>query len=193
MQAISPAIRASYAKTVVATMKLCGAEERSQLLARLDPGVRASIREYSLLDWMAAEEFARLVQLVLDTIGPARAKVFWRVNLLNSLERTLLRPLRLGAIALYGKSPGSLLRMTPQAWDLVSRNCGRCRTSEEPGGMRLRFEDLPQEVCNPGMLALWSGGSESCIERMKFVGHADAAFDAPGVALVRVQWKAPPP
>ena len=190
MQAIAPAIRASYAKTVIASMKQRPAEERDRLLGRLDPGFRASVREYSLLDWMAAGEFARLPQLVLDTIGPARAKLFWRANLLSSLERTLLRPLRLGAMALYGKSPGSLLRMTPQAWELVSRNCGRCHTSELPDGMLLRFEGLPSEVCNPGMLLLWSGGSESCIERMKFAGHADAEFGPPGVAFVNAHWRA---
>jgi len=184
-------IRASYAKTVIATMKRRPPEEREPLLERLNPALRRDIRERSLLDWIDAALFAQLAQLVAEVLGPTRAKDFWRDNLLGSLERTLLSPLRLGAIGLYGDVPSSLLRMTPQAWQLVSKNCGRCHTADQPpSGYQLRFTDLPSALCIPGMCLLWAGGSESCIEHLRYTGSAEAAFDpqASGTAVVRVHW-----
>jgi len=191
MSASEPAIRVSYAKTVVATIKQSPTPERDALLARLDVELRTHIRESSLLDWMAASEFVKLPELVLEVLGTARARAFWRSNLLVSLERTLLSPLRLGAIALYGESPGSLLRMAPQAWQLVSRNGGKCSFSfEPPGPFTLMFKQLPPELRTPGMLQLWAGGSESCIELLKFSGRAEAELDArdPSTAVIRVHW-----
>ena len=192
MAATEPAIRASYAKSVVGSMKLCSATERAALLARLDPALRASIREASLLDWISAHDFARLLKLVLEVLGPARARAFWRGNLLRSLDRTLLSPLRLGAVALYGESPGSLLRMAPQAWQLVGRHAGRCSTTDEPpDAFSLLFTELPAELRTPGWLPLWAGGSEACIELMKFTGSAEAELDAsePGRVVVHVRWQ----
>jgi hypothetical protein len=192
MTAAAPLIRASYAKTVIATMKQRPQLQRDALLARLDSGLRQEIREQGLFDWIAASQFVTLTEIVLDALGPLGAKAFWHSNLLGSLERALLSPLRLGAIAIYGNSPGSLLRMTPQAWQLVSRNCGTCQTSDQPPtGITLRFEALPSGFCNPAMLLLWSGGSESCLDRMRFSGSADAALDpnVPGVAEIRVSWR----
>jgi hypothetical protein len=192
MPPAAPLVRASYAKTVIATMKQRPELQRDALLAGLDNGLRREIREQGMFDWIAASQFAALTRVVLDALGPLGAKAFWHSNLLGSLERALLSPLRLGAIAVYGNSPGSLLRMTPQAWQLVSRNCGTCQTSDQPpAGIVLRFEELPAVLCNPAMLLLWSGGSESCIERMRFSGSAEAALDpnVAGVAEVRVVWR----
>ena len=192
MSASEPAIRASYAKTVIASMKHGPASERDDMFSRLDPTLRLSIREASLLDWMPARDFAVLPTLVFEVLGAARAKVFWRANLLASLERTLLSPLRLGAIALYGESPGSLMRMAPQAWQLVSRHCGKCSSGEMTSvSFNLQLKQLPPELQTPGMLMLWSGGTESCIERMKFNGHADAELSPgePSTATIHAAWK----
>jgi hypothetical protein len=186
------AIRASYAKTVIATMKRRPTDERDELLARLNPSLRRDIRERSLLDWIPASQFAALVTVIAEVLGPARAKAFWRANLLGSLERTLLSPLRLGALGLYGDLPSSLLRMTPHAWQLVSRNCGQCQTSDEPpSGYRLQFTGLPSELSNPAMCLLWCGGSESCIEHLRFTGSADAETQGlgSGTATIHVRWE----
>jgi hypothetical protein len=192
MSASEPVIRASYAKTVIAGMKRDPSPEREDLLARLNPTLRASIREASLLDWIPARDFSALATLIFEVLGADRSKSFWRANLLSSLERTLLSPLRLGAIALYGESPGSLMRMAPQAWQLVSRHCGKC----SPGDMTsvtfsLIFKQLPRELSTPGMMMLWGGGTESCIERMKFNGHADCELSPtdPTTAIVHAAWK----
>jgi hypothetical protein len=186
------AIRASYAKTVVATMKQRPAEERDALLAALDPNLRREIRERSLLDWIPASQFGALVATVAEVLGPTRAKAFWRANLLGSLERTLLSPLRLGALALYGDLPSSLLRMTPQAWQLVSRHCGQCQTSDlPPSGYQLLFTGLPKALCTPAMCLVWSGGSESCIEHLRLMGDAEQDMQqlSSGTAIIRVQWQ----
>jgi hypothetical protein len=169
-------IRASYAKTVIGGIKRRPERESDALLKAIGEPMRAEIRNYGMLEWMPAQRFADLVSAITTALGPAAAKSFWRANLLLSLERRLLSPLRLGAIALYGNSPRSLLKMTPQAWELVTRNGGVCRTEDLPShGIVLRFSELPKELCHPAMHQLWSGGSESCLERMSFQGEAHAA------------------
>jgi hypothetical protein len=188
-----PLVRASYAKTVVGGIKRRPDAERDVLLARLGDAMRGEIRDYGMLEWMPAARFAQLATAVLETLGPSGAKDFWRANLLLSLERRLLSPLRLGAVAIYGNSPRSLLKMTPQAWELVSKDCGTCRVVDRPpSGLVLAFDELPPELCIEAMLQLWSGGCESCIERMSFQGSArvEGSFSARGSIEIGVQWDA---
>lgn len=184
-------IRASYAKTVVGGIKRFSERERDALLRGIGEPLRAEIRNYGMLEWMPAQRFVELVDVIAATLGPDAARNFWRANLLLSLERRLLSPLRLGAIALYGNSPRSLLKMTPQAWELVTRNGGTCRVEDRPPHeLVLRFTDLPRELCHPAMHLLWRGGSESCIERMGFQGsaHAEVGASADAVDVV-VRWQ----
>jgi hypothetical protein len=193
MQSDAPVVRASYAKTVIGTMKQRSPVDRDALLDRVNRELRDEIRERGMLDWITAQQFSKLVDVVFEALGAARAREFWRVNLQTSLERALLSPLRLGAVALYGKNPGALLRMTPQAWQLVSRNCGLCRVTEQlPEAIGLRFEALPDIFRNSAMLALWSGGSESCLERMNFDGEVAATIDPQRRSAVElhVTWRA---
>lgn len=186
-------IRASYAKTVIGGIKRRPEREQDVLFARLGKDFRSEVRQYGMLDWMPARRFASLVAAVADAIGAEAAKDFWRDNLLLSLERRLLSPLRLGAIAVYGNSPRSLLKMTPQAWELVSKHAGVCQTLDAPpNGITLRFSELPPELCGPEMLLLWTGGSESCIVKMGFSGRAfaDAQDAAEGIVEIHVEWRA---
>jgi hypothetical protein len=185
-----PMIRASYAKTVIGGIKRRPDRERDALLRGIGEELRGEIRSYGMLEWMPAKRFVDLVSAIASTLGPDGAQAFWRANLLLSLERRLLSPLRLGAIAIYGNSPRSLLKMTPQAWELVTREGGTCRTEDQPPhGIVLRFEALPSELCHEAMHHLWAGGSESCIERMGFTGSARAARGANARSVdVSVSW-----
>jgi hypothetical protein len=187
----APLIRASYGKTVIGGIKKLPEGVREALFERVGPGLRAEVREHGMLDWMPAKHFATLVSAVAEGLGPADAKKFWKANLLASLERRLLAPLRLGAIAVYGNSPRSLLKMTPQAWELVSKHCGVSTVIDRPpGGILLRFDALPPVLAIPPMLLLWTGGSESCIARMGFEGQANSHTGslAQGTAEIVVEW-----
>jgi len=172
-------IRASYAKTVIGGIKRRPEKECAALLRGIGDDLRGEIRNYGMLEWMPAARFVELVRAIATTLGDDGAKRFWRANLLLSLERRLLSPLRLGAIAIYGNSPRSLLKMTPQAWELVTRDGGTCRTQDKPpNSIVLCFDSLPHELRDPAMYSLWTGGSESCLERMGFTGTAQAAAGA---------------
>lgn len=190
MAASGAMIRASYAKTVIGGIKRMPEKECDALLRGIGDGLRAEIRGYGMLEWMPAARFAELVSAIGKTLGSDGAQRFWRANLLLSLERRLLSPLRLGAIAIYGNSPRSLLKMTPQAWELVTRGGGTCRTVDQPpNGIILRFEALPRELSVAAMHPLWCGGSESCIERMGFTGTAQATAGSDGGSVdITVTW-----
>jgi hypothetical protein len=185
-----PLVRASYGKTVIGGIKRRPEADQTKLFERIGE-IRREVRDYGMLEWMPAERFVELVSGIHDTLGAKGAQTFWRENLLLSLERRLLSPLRLGAIAIHGNSPRSLLKMTPQAWELVTKDCGSCRVIDRsPSSVALSFEGLPAVMRVPGMLELWAGGSESCIERMRFIGSARAAggFSAQGAVEIISEW-----
>jgi hypothetical protein len=188
-----PQMRASYAKTVIGGVKKLPGAQSSAVLERIGSAWRAEIREYGMLDWMPAHKFVALVDVIALVLGVADARAFWCDSLRMSMERRLLTPLRLGAIAVYGNSPRSLLKMTPQAWQLVSKDAGNCETVDLPSaGIELHFRDLPAILCVPSMLLLWTGGSEACIQRMGFSGQARsrvAGLPAGEVKIV-VEWSA---
>lgn len=190
----APLVRASYAKTVIGGIKRRPQEECAKLLNAIGGPLRAEVRGYGMLDWMPGEHFVQMVTVIHGTVGASAAKDFWRANLLLSLERRLLTPLRLGAIAVYGNSPRSLLKMTPEAWQLVTRDGGVCHTDEDsPAAIRLSFTQLPPIFCTPAMQMLWAGGSESCIERMGFRGAAmaDGSQVHKGCVTIHVRWDTP--
>ena len=82
MQENAPAVRANYAKSVIASMKQ-PSNEREALLGRLDLRLRTAIRERGRLEWIPAADFAALATLVagrLDTQAlAATVQVDWDV------------------------------------------------------------------------------------------------------------------
>jgi hypothetical protein len=191
--ATPPQIRASYAKLAIRTVKRLPEPDRDRALAAIGEPLRAEIRAAGLFAWLDAERFLALVRAIDASLGRAGAIVTWQQNLRESLERPLLTPLRVGALALYGRHPKSLLRMAPQAWGLVTRGCGAPALDElAPGRLRLRFSGLPAPLCAcPELLELWEGGATACAEyvgyRATVVGRDDRL--AHGIAEIEICWE----
>lgn len=183
-------IRASYAKTFIGAAKRLPGDDAEALLARVGKIRRKRVRQYGMLEWMPAGEFLELVDEVPAALGPAGAREFWKRCLALSLGRRLLAPLRLGAVALHGHTPAALLRMTPQAWHLVSRRCGVCDVDvgADNSSLVLKFSGLPPEYTERPQQYLWEGGCLACIDMMECQGDATGTRVDAETVHIRVVW-----
>ena len=108
--------------------------------------------------------------------------------MVNSFERQLLKPLVEGALRLYGRAPGSLIRRTPQAWSLVSRHGGQIRVE---GDNRVEFDGLPYELRRSGgIVDSMAGNCEAILAYLECRGvvtaHAEELVH--GRFWIDVQW-----
>ena len=181
-------MRASYAKTVIGAAKVLEANQGARVLEHIGTERRTRIRRYGMLEWMPATEFCDLAQCLYEVLGES-AIPFWNHCLTLSLGRRLLSPLRKAALAIHGSTPASLLRRTPEAWHLVSRDCGKC-TVEAPNDHRisLTFDNLPPFMTSRAIRCIWEGGSLSCVDLLRLTGYSQSQVTNATTVIVETHW-----
>jgi hypothetical protein len=187
-----PQIRANYAKLTIGGIKRLPDLESRAIFDAIGVPLRVEIREAGLLEWIPARTFFSVTHAIERVLDPAKARLFWKRCLHRSLEGRLLGPLRVGAIALYGRRPGSLIKRAPLAWSLVAKHCGVCEVSEPSANSALlSFEQLPPIVReSQTMVHILAGGCEATIEHLEMRGHVVPYADqlAAGRVKVEVHW-----
>jgi len=191
-------VRANWLKLIVGEAKRQPPEVRDAFFAAFPTQLRAEIRSMGMLSWVEADRFGTVVRVVHDALGPEGGSAFWRTTMADSVSRPLLRPLRDGALGMFGKSPASLFRFSRQAWSLVTRDLCTVRfqlleaADAGPGesGGRVHFEGLAPEV-DPAAFSLFGEGAASAVVQvLGFEGGAHVS-DAPALdrqVLVDVRW-----
>ncbi len=162
------------------------------MLRGLSVGDRATIRDAGLFDWIDAAPYLALVRALETGLGGERARAFWQDHLREAFGRPLIKPLRVSAYALHGRSPWSLVRNAARAWSLVSRDCGAPRASSPADGEALvEFTDLPRVIrATPEMLGVWAGNLRACIADAGRVGRVEERPDwTSGRVALRLTWR----
>ena len=184
-----PEIRANHSKHLMGRIKRLPEPSRGVALGAIGT-LRDEIRAAGLFDWLPAERHVRLSDGVVEALGRHAAQEFWRDVLLDGFARALLRPLVSGALGVYGKTPLSLLRLSPHAWTLVTRDCGMLefeRSSDNSA--RMRFRELPPVVeRSAGMLAFFHGGLESTYSYFRCRGRVALVERAAREIDFQVEW-----
>lgn len=160
-----PQVRASWLKYTVRSSKGYRAPDGPRILEAIGDELRAEIRKAAPLSWMPAERFIDLCSAVRTALGIPGARAFWQTSLHDSIQQPLIRPLALGGLYLFGRSPAGLYRRTPQAWALVTRRTGEMWTEPGPDeeSLWIKVRTLPDEARKHDLLHMWEGG---------FVGQA---------------------
>lgn len=189
-------MRANWAKFTVRCVKRAGEPVRTAMLAAIPAALRAEIREAGPLDWLPARVFAELCEAIRVGAGADGARVFWRQSLRDAIRQPFIQPLARGALFLWGKTPLALVRRTPQAWQLVSRNCGELKAVEmgEELAITLRVSQLPAVCRKQGLLLMWEGGLMSQLDAVDALGSVDTRaeqFSSAGSADFVIRWRAP--
>jgi len=142
-------------------------------LANIPEALRAEIREATSLEWIPARIFVELCEAIRLGAGPVGARTFWRQSLRDAIRQPFIQPLARGALFLWGKTPTALVRRTPQAWQLVSRNC----EAGEETAITLHVEQLPAPCRKQGMLLMWEGGLMAQLDAVDTAGTVSVRSD----------------
>ncbi len=187
-----PRVRANQLKMAIGGVKGLPADRRDRFYELLGDDTRREIRDAGLLAWIDASYQTRVARVVHDVLGEEGARLFWRDHLLDAFDRPLMRPLRTGAITLWGATPAALMRRAPQAWKLITRDCGSPRFDSETSSRgTVLFTELPEPYRRePSVLGMWSGMLRACVESMQATGTIEEKNElADGRAAFVVDWR----
>jgi hypothetical protein len=162
-------------------MRRLPALKRDVLMARIGDEASRQVQVAGMLSWLPAEVHAHLFDVTHAVLTSKGAVSFWRDLMFNNLELAVLRPLVEGAISLFGRTPHSLVRMSPRAWSLVARDCGGQRVQRGSGRTELTLEvfDLPRVLATPGYVDHCVGNFEAVLKYLKRRGTVNVLEAAP--------------
>ncbi len=172
-----PKVRANWLKLIIGAAKRQSPATRDAFLAELPPELRPEIRKMGMLAWVDTDAFVEVTRAVHRGLGEDDGCEFWRATMLDSLDRPLLRPIRDGAIGMFGRSPSSLFRFSKQAWSLVTRDLCRVRfevddaSSQVGSGGHVHFEDIATQI-EPAPFSLFCrGAAQAVLDVLEYEGQ----------------------
>jgi hypothetical protein len=191
---VSPeaAFRANWTKLALKYVRRLPQAENEEVLAIFGAATLARVHAAGVFDWLPVAMHMSLVGAIERVLGK-RAPGFWRHLMLVSFERSLLRPLVDGGLRVFGRTPLSLLRLTPQTYKLIARNCGTPTVTGGDGDepVRLLFERLPSPLRTTGWVGLCCGQCEAVLAYLRISGSVTAQAEqlGDGRLLVLTAWQ----
>ena len=180
-------------KLVIHSAKRAPASLGPPILSRLPEDMRREIRVAGRLAWLPATLFVQLTDAIVDSVGEDAARGFWRQMMRLAIDVPFMRPLLNGALFLWGDTPAGLVRRTPQAWHLVTKNCGDFKAIEvsEPNAIIFRSDNLVPLFRAPSLVPMWEGGLASEVDWVGVEGTVETHAErlaARGLVEFLVRW-----
>jgi hypothetical protein len=116
----TPSIRVNWSKLALKWLRQLPDGEREAVRARIGAETLSRIGSAGVFEWLPANVHMAIVDAVRATLGDRGSRRYWRELMVASFDRSLLKPLVDGGLRLFGRSPSAILRLTPQAYQLVS-------------------------------------------------------------------------
>jgi hypothetical protein len=188
-------IRASYTKVGLRHFKRAHAEQWERLVAVIGQSALDDVRAASALEWLSADLHCTVADAMIEVAGRSDARALWADVIIDAFGNPVLLPIVSGALRIYGKTPSSVMRMTPHAWPLFFRECGQ--SWMEPAGedrATMWFAELPRAIVgSTGVLDSFSGNCDAALRYTDFVGSVVASYDQLSAARfsIDVQWQKP--
>lgn len=193
--AVKPEVRASWSKLTMARVKQLGSIERARVLSEVGP-MRAVVRDAALLSWLDVGVQVELCEALERALGLSGARKFWHGFMLDAFDRALLKPVLVGARAMYGGGTLGYIRMAPRVHALATRGVGELRvegTENSQGGSAvidakymplaaLRGQAFALAYCGTCLAVFDLGGVSGDVE-------LDLADAEKGRARISLSWK----
>ncbi|MEZ4228085.1 MAG: hypothetical protein R3B89_02910 [Polyangiaceae bacterium] len=187
-------VRASWPKLTMAHAKQLPEAQRSAVWAEVGE-TRRVVREAALLAWIPAELQVDIAEGLVRALGSAAARDFWCSFMLEAFGRALLKPVLLGARALYGGGTLGYMRMAPRVHELVTRGCGDMLVEgaelDGHGSGVISVRRMPSVLTRSEAFSLAWCGAASAVYRISGVS-GDARLDISefenGRVRIDVQW-----
>ena len=188
-------IRASYTKLGLKHFKRSHPEHWERLVQVADPSVLEDLRKASTLAWLPAELHGIVADAIIEAAGRSEARALWSDVILGAFDHRMLAPIVSAAMRLYGKTPPSIMRMTPHAWPLVFRECGH--SWMEPisdSHAAMAFAELPRAIMqSTGILDSFIGNCDAALRYTGYIGSATPSYAklADASFSIDVHWQKP--
>jgi hypothetical protein len=163
---VAAQFRANYTKLALKLARRLPAPSGAAVVAAVGEATIKEIVGAGVLQWLPAEKHQRVVAAVFETLGAEGTRNFWCNLMLQSFQRSLLKPLVEGGLRLFGRTPRAILKLTPQAYSLIARDCGVIQVEDAEGAVRLRFDELPALLRTPAFVELCHG---NCLAVLGFL------------------------
>lgn len=183
-------VRGTYVKMAVSCAKQLPPGLRDAVFEELGD-TRAEIRAAGLLEWVPIKVHIDAMDATYRALGSVGSRDFWRGVQQSSFERPLMKPLIEAALRLYGRNPGSLLRIAPRAISTVFQDIADIRQNQE--ARRLEFENLAQELReSQGMVDAFTGSMTATITYLSIPGNVTPMVDElrRGRLYLEMRWQA---
>jgi hypothetical protein len=189
-----PQIRASWPKFVLRCAKQFKDASGQAIALGVSEDLRRQIREVGHLGWHDARTLMELLDIIDEKTGEIGSRSFWRASFNEAITQPLIAPLARGALAMWGDSPGALVRRTPEAWIFFTRNCGALRAvpAGEEGAIILHFEGLAKILRARSFLHMVEGGMQSEMDYVHATGTVETRaerFGSEGLVEFLVRWR----
>jgi len=186
-------IRASYTKVGLKNFKRAYADQLEQLIEIAGRDALSDLRAASALEWLPAELHGAVADAMIEVVGRSAARALWADIMVEAFASPVLSPIVSGALRIYGKKPTSLMRMTPHAWPLFFRQCGRSWMEPSEGARAtMMFEKLPRALlASTGILDSFQANCDAALRYTGFAGSVTASYEQLGDARfsIDVQWE----
>lgn len=188
-------IRASYTKLALRHFKRAHAQRFEPLIEIAGQSALADLRAASALEWLPAELHGAVADAMIETVGRSEARALWADVIIEAFGSPVLSSIVSGALRIYGKTPPSVMRMTPHAWPLFFRECGRSwMEPAEESRATMMFDELPRAIVeSTGILDSFLGNCDAALRYTSFTGSVTGSYDALAQARfsIVVQWQQP--
>jgi hypothetical protein len=167
--------RANWTKLALRQVGRLEEPHRSTTLSLVGNASLSTVRQAGVLTWLPAEHHHAVATALDQALGAEGARHFWRDLMVLSFERSLLRPLVDGGLRVFGRTPRSVLRLSPQAYSLIARQCGVLSISDgrAPGSVRVAFDALPALLRSRAFLELCHGNCLAVLRYLKLPGTVE--------------------
>lgn len=122
-----PAFRANWTRTVLAAAESrLPAEAYARARDRIGPEAISRLDHAGPLEWLPAEAVhVPVSDAILEAIGAAPSRGFWRDVVADNLGGRLFKAVFEGTRRAFGTEPHDLLRALPISWEIIARGAGK--------------------------------------------------------------------
>jgi hypothetical protein len=166
-----PAFRATWTKFAVAAVNR--SPRRQAIRKVIGESKLAKLRQASVVDWMPIDIHLGVAAAVLDVLGVAGAREFWKERLLSAFLTKTMGPFVTGASVVFGEQPYALMKIAMTSYRLMAKNAGFITVSAAPdGAVLMDFQDMPAAIIDSaGWHALCHGQCQAVFEYLKMEGE----------------------
>jgi uncharacterized protein (TIGR02265 family) len=187
-------MRAAQTQSLLAAIGKLRPRERDDIFGRIGEGDVRQAEDALPVTWLPMSLHMRISDHLRDVVGPTRNVAVWRDAMLQAFERPFLRGFVMMSVAVFGLTPGGLLRRADRVYEHITRELGTVHF--EPDGPRSGSVELRGFPASRYRFICYVEGLAGCLSAtISLCGARERVFvtrrDEAGSASYRVSWHLP--